>query len=270
MQQTNTLATLNSVRLRMRGKSPREIVGIKQVCAFAARAWFFAVENECGGCGPWATAARLRQRLASDWHSQESLFLTLKRHMNGQCLPSDRVTSKGKEGIALTVGRLFPTTLDALHLPLWPALILKSPTLENLKTFAEACHPEVRRQYQAVNGLSRQDCAQYLFNLIGNEISLDPSDHTSALQHLSIQIVMLRLEWVRYSPHLLAGVSRNIVLTLGPIARSPWFSPFWEDFFDFVEKDVWADLVNHPAQTSLVGGWRRTENRWLRASSAGA
>ncbi|MFI4940221.1 MAG: hypothetical protein ACHP7O_07770 [Burkholderiales bacterium] len=62
-----------------------------------------------------------------------------------------------------------------------------------------------------------------------------------------------------------ATIAENIAKTLGPLSISPWFSEFYEEYFDYLEKNIWGqifDEIYHPSLKNGLG-WRKTRDDWL-------
>lgn len=69
----------------------------------------------------------------------------------------------------------------------------------------------------------------------------------------------------RHSELKLREIASNIAKTLGPVAQSPWLEEIHEEFYDWLEVNVWGDFFNqyYDGGSKSVLGWRKTRSEWL-------
>jgi hypothetical protein len=107
--------------------------------------------------------------------------------------------------------------------------------------------------------------ASKLINALLGEIWIEASDYIAALDHLAANLMLYRSDIVRINECGRGSIAENIAKTFGPLSKSPWFFLFYEEFFDFLERNVWGSLFDYAYHESLQNGlgWRKTRERWI-------
>ena len=59
-----------------------------------------------------------------------------------------------------------------------------------------------------------------------------------SLDHLAIQLMILRIKRYWEREHRYFTIVENITKTLGPISVSPWIGPFYQELYDWLENNI--------------------------------
>lgn len=194
-------------------------------------------------------------------------------YRKGKRLPSSKVVAD--------VAQHFPETGDFITHPIWDVLIQPVPTLRVFETVLGRLSPDTARYYQDLATLSEHDdLVRHILSVMGQEIWIDRGDYWSALDHLAMNLLMLRCEVSTLYIGKRPAIAANVKKTLGPLSESPWFAQIYSSFFDHLEHLIWTDLFcNHSpdaidfessnemqfdkADHSTTKGWRLTQPGWL-------
>ena len=224
---------------------------------FQARAWFNGVANSAGKESP-SELERIFQR-------QKGLSRIWDKYRSGVNVPSDKVNKKGQRGIALVVGDEHPETLWLLRPPLWDAISIEKPAHETLTRMIGKFDNLTTRYYQDLSSRRNTEDFDILLNLAGQSIWIDRGDYYESIDHLAVNLMMLRFDFIKFNECAHGGIATNIAKTLGPLSISPWFKNFYEEFFDYLEKNIWLDIFDNMYHPDLIDGqgWRKTRDDWL-------
>lgn len=247
-----------------RGRPPKSKVD-EQVDGYRTRAWFYSVANAAQEFSP-TELERIFQRQSIEGDPDgQALTRMWDKYRSGAHLPSDKINAKGKKGIALIVASEYPETLWLLQHPLWDAMSCKRASHEILAGMIEKFDRSVQRYYQDLCTTRSTDPMDNLLQLAGQSIWIERRDYYSALDHLAANLMMLRLDFIKFNQCAYGGIAENIAKTLGPLSISPWFENFYEEFFDYLQENIWCDIFDHMYHPDLVDGqgWRKTQDDWL-------
>jgi len=172
--------------------------------------------------------------------------------------------SKGKESIAMIVGKKFPGTLTILVHPIWDAMACEKVTVNMLVKMFENFDSSTAAYYRSILGARDSDPPELYCALLG-KIWIEASDYIAALDHLAANLMLYRSDLMQLNESARGIIAENVVKTLGPLSKSPWFFLFYEEFFDYLEQHIWGNLFDYVYHESLQDGlgWRKTQNNWI-------
>jgi hypothetical protein len=194
-------------------------------------------------------------------------------YRRGERLPSPKVVAD--------VANHFPETGDFFWHPIWDVLVQPVPSLRTFETVLGRLPSETARYYRDLATMSaHDDFIRHILSVMGQEIWVDRGDYWAALDHLAINLLMLRCEASTLYIGKRPAVAANVKKTLGPLSECPWFRQMYPSFFDHLEHLIWTDLFDtyspdaidfdlseelQMAKTnfSAVKGWRLTQPGWL-------
>lgn len=235
-----------------RGRKPNSIV-----TKFRAQGWFKSVTVAADETSP--------SKLERMFHGRKVLTRMWDKYRDGKNLPSDRVSASDEDGIVLVVGDKYPQTQWFFQHSIWNAISCETMSLEALKEVLGKLDRSVTQHYQNLCSARATDSFDQLLQLAGQAIWIDRGDHYSALDHLAANLTMLRFDFIKFNECAHGGIAENIAKTLGPLSQSPWFEDCFEEFFDYLEKNIWLDIFDCMYHPDLIDGqgWRKTRVDWL-------
>lgn len=124
----------------------------------------------------------------------------------------------------------------------------------------------VKRHYYDLRFYEDEQIYRSFLEHAGSPIHISEEDDLMvSLDHLSMQLILLKMDCCIFNKQTMHSVIQNIALTLGPISVSPWIGPFYEDFFDWLEKYFWFDIFDkyYICDDSSIRGWRKTRRDWV-------
>lgn len=190
------------------------------------------------------------------------------KYKDGSRTPRSTLRKNGAPNLVSRVGLRFPKTLWVFEHPLWTALRYPKPSLEMVQPFLAHIDQGVRRYYADLTKfqpyLEWDQLAEDFMAHVADKIWIEIGDFEAAIDHLAVIVLLLRIRSLDVSGFA-AEISRNYVKTIGPIAQSPIFNPFYEQFFDWLERDVWDgrfDFYDAHLDTH-ISSWRRTKEHWI-------
>ena len=155
-----------------------------------------------------------------------------------------------------------------LNTPIWTAITVDDPSIELIRPFLMAVKSSVRSYYWdgfAISSADQNEVKSQFLGAIGEKIWINGGDMQSALDHLAICILILRIKDLPLALNMSELIHRNIVKTLGPIAQSSAFRGIFEGFYDWLEEGIWNGRLEYycGARGDVAGGWRETMEDWV-------
>lgn len=244
-------------------------MGRQKRCAvesFKTRAWFYSIACIKGIYSPFTLERMIQPENVVMYDGKLVSSRSWDKYKAGTRTPSDSVMHNGKLGAVVAAANHVPESVGVFRHPIWT--VMRSSTIQ----FSEAIkiistlEPEIARYYFDSISEIKNDQVGSIFENIGLPIWIERGDYHSALYHLTVQLIFMRLEIASSFGDRRECIAENIAKTLGPISQSPGISPFFEEMFDWLELNIWGDLFNEcygPQIRNNARGWRKTIPDWL-------
>jgi hypothetical protein len=184
------------------------------------------------------------------------------KYRAGDRLPKSGFDPDGNPYLAELVGERFPDTLDVLEHPLWDAIQEKPVGIEQILETVDRLPPMHAYYYHDLNVLEPESPVKGILESPGQSIWVDDGHWQMAIEHLAIQLMLLRLDMVRLNATVLPKMAEKLGTLIHITAQAGWISDFHEEFYDWLEANIWRDLFDRhhvdSAKVTGVVGWRRT------------
>ena len=240
---------------------------------YQAMAWFNSIASVLDDWSPTSLERiiqpeNISKNIDGKWTSSRAW----DKYKIGTCLPSDTILKNEKSSAVIAAGKHVAISADVYRHPLW--MVMRTPIMsfdEVMRLILTLPRPVSHFYMDLIDDLKNIDESSFSSN-ISLAIWIERNDYYSALDHLAAQLMLLHLDIFRHIESLRISSAYNIEKTLGPIAISPWFGPFHEEMFDWLEKNIWGDLFDNFYDCAenygrrgddLAKGWRRTKPQWL-------
>lgn len=257
----------------MQIKNPAGRPKRSDVDRFQTMAWFNSISNVMNDCSP-THLERIIQPENVTINNAGKLITSRAwdKYKAGDRLPSDTILKEGKSSAVLAAEKFVPESADVFRHPLWIAMRMPVMSFVEVMRLISTLPPSASHFYMDLSETLRETQASSFSENVGLAIWIECNDYRCALDHLAAQLMILRLDIFRHIEILRISCAYNIEKTLGPIAISPWFEPFHEEMFDWLEANVWGDLFDNfydcAANYGKRGddsakGWRKTKPQWL-------
>lgn len=243
-----------------RGRRPRTAVD-----RFQAIAWFNAVSNGAWDDSPFRLEKRFQPENVKKRDGKVVASRSWDKYRDGTRLPSDGHKKDGRPGPVVAAGMVIWDSLYIYRHPIWRVMRTERLSFEEVVGLLSFFPPFVGRYYLDLETKDRESQFEAFSDNVGQEIWIDRDDdpHRS-LDHLAIHLMILKMDNFRHVRARFQVIAENIAKTLGPLSVSPWLGPIHEEFYDWLEGNIWSDIFDryYPHGSQSVLGWRRTRSRW--------
>lgn len=194
------------------------------------------------------------------------------KYRDGDRLPSDGCKKDGQPGPVVAAGKVIPDSLYIFRHPIWQVMRANKLSFEETVRMLGFFEPFVSRYYLDLE--TRDPVRQFeaFAKNVGLPIWIDREDDPhKSLDHLAVHLMILRMDNFKYLTANFEIIAENIAKTLGPLSVSPWLGSIHEEFYDWLEANVWGDIFSryylHGSQS--ISGWRKSRHEWLVPSHNG-
>lgn len=234
---------------------------------FQAIAWFNAVSYWTRDSSPYRLEKRFQpENIKMDHDGKQVGTRAWDKYRKGERLPKDGYRKDGRPGPVVAAGKVVPDSLYVYRHPLWGILRSKKMSFDNAVKSLGFFVPSVRHFYLDLESSDPERQFESFAESVGMPIWIDrEDDFDRSLDHLAINLMILRLDNFRHNRAYFEGIAQNIAKTLGPLSVSPWFGEIYAEFYDWLEINVWGDIFNqyYTLGSSSTFGWRRSCHEWL-------
>lgn len=238
-----------------------------EVDRFQAIAWFNAVSHGALDGSPFRLEKRFQpENIKTDEDGKQTATRAWDKYRSGERLPKDGYKKDGLPGPVIAAGK---TILDSLYIyrhPIWQAMRADRLSFEEVIKILGFIEPFVSRYYLDLEIKDSERQFEAFAERVGMPIWIDiDDDFHKSLDHLAIHVMMLKMDNFRYGRERFEIIAENIAKTLGPLSVSPWLGAIHEEFYDWLEANVWSDIFNrrYDRGSKSVAGWRKTRSEWL-------
>lgn len=246
----------------MRGRPPRTAPE-----RFQAIAWFNAVSNGVQEYSPTRLEKQFQPKnIKINAEGKRVGTRAWDKYRDGERLPSDGYKKDGRPGPVLAAGRVVPDSLYIYRHPIWQVMRADNLSFEEVVGLLGFFRPFVSRYYLDLESRDLERQFEAFTENVGLPIWIDREDDLhNSLDHLAIQLMILRMDNFRHVRTRFETISSNIAKTLGPLSESPWLGSIHEDFYDWLEANIWGDIFDrhylHGSQS--IPGWRKSRHAWI-------
>jgi len=234
---------------------------------FQTMAWYNSVSRYMGTNSPYALECQIQPENIIKRHGKVITSRAWDRYKIGARTPQDGLLKDEKKFSAVVAAeRHVPMSGDVFRNPIWHAMKAKVLRFDEAVNLIVTLKPATAHLYIDLSDEMKCNRIDSLFQNMGCPIWIERGDYFHALDHLAVNLIFLRLEAKIPSEGVREGIAENIAKSLGPISQSPWINPFFEEMFDWLERNVWGTLFDEFYTTqkwSNARGWRKTIPDWL-------
>lgn len=239
----------------------------KEITKFQTICWFNSIAKKLSCNSPTKLEKRIQpDNIKINQYGEEVISESWKRYRKGSRLPNDGFKVNGNPGPVIAAEKYSLESGYIFRHPIWKVMrsdrIELYDALEILKYFSN----HIRRWYIDLEQTNQDDIYDSFVASADLEIWIDTADDMlSSLDHLSVNLMMLRMDHFKYGRKKLEGIAKNIGKTLGPISASPIFELIHEELYDWLENNIWHDLFDkyYFKGSKSDKGWRRTIGQWI-------
>lgn len=239
---------------------------VKEVNSLRTRCWFNTVAHHFGTESPFLLEKYLQPwRITKDADGKISATNKWAKYKDGTAMPRCGESKDGKLGALQAAEKSVEISEKIFNHPLWHIIIQEQFNFMDCMVVLSAFDPFVRRYYYDLSLSDKYSIYQSFENCAGTPIHISENDDMiRSMDHLSLQLMMLKVDFCKFNKNKLREIAENIVLTLGAISVSPWTYLIYEELFDCLEKYVWLDLFDSDYYQGdyLDKGWRKTRSKW--------
>lgn len=238
---------------------------------YQAKAWYNTVSIGVGDDSAFRLEKLIQPENVKRLDGKLVVSRAWDKYRDGERLPLDGYKKDGRPGPVLAAGRLVPDSLYIYRHPIWRAMRSEQLSFDEVFDLVLHFKPSVRRYYLdlEIRDLERQ--LETFVSSFGQKIFIE-TDHekTDPLDHLSINLMFLKMDNFRHIRSRFRGISINISKSLGPLSISPWIGGIYEELYDWLEDNVWKDMFDryYPYGSNSKKGWRRSKHRWILPSTS--
>lgn len=253
----------------MKTEFPERRVGrptTPEIDKFQSMAWFNTIAHSLGTNSPSKLEKLIQPKNVTKRTDGKTVpYGAWKEYKKGR-LPRDGMMSDGDPGAVVAAGKHVSESLAIYRHKIWDVMRNERITFDDALLLINSFDPFVKRFYFDLEEptLSRKldSFVEYFCQPIW--ISRE-DDLIRSLDHLAIQLTILRIKRYWQGEHRYYSIVDNITKTLGPISVSAWIGPFHESFFDWIEKHMWNDLFDRYYEHENIGlrGWRKSRWEWI-------
>lgn len=233
-----------------------------EINRFQAIAWFNAISNGLSEHSPSRLERKIQpENIRRDDSGKLVGTRAWDKYRDGQRLPKDGFKPDGKAGVVIAAEAFVPASIYIYRHPIWEVMRSKKLEFKDAYEMVSNFPHVVSRYYLDLTAIDMDSKLEAFSENIGREIWIDrDADHNVALDHLSVQLMALKLDNFRFNRERLSEIASNIAMTLGPLSVSPWFFNIYESLFDWLEENIWEDLFDkyYPRGSASVRGWRKS------------
>lgn len=238
----------------------------REVRPFHAKAWFNAVAHDMKDDAPLRLENALQPwKMSFNDYGKLVPSRSWDRYKAGAVLPKDGHEKSGNPLSVMAAAKNSPESVWIYRHPLW--LTMKSPfmSLSKATQLISTFEPKIAGYYLDLTKSKALDLSKSLAGNICLDIWIDWNDSHAAMDHLAACLMFLKIDGLRHLEDRREKCAENIAKSLGPLASSHWIGPFYEEMFDWLEKNIWGDLFdNHYRKgDQQAKGWRKTKPKWL-------
>lgn len=238
-----------------------------EVSKFQAISWFNTVAKSLDCYSPDQLEKLIQpEKIKKDLDGKNVTTRAWRKYRDGTRLPSDGFRSNGMAGPVIAAGNRSLDSLTIYRHPIWNIMRNEKLGFRDSVKLLDYFDPFVRRYYIDLETKDLDDIFESFAENIGLPIWIDRDDDMiRSLDHLSIQLMILRMDNFYHSRRVVEGIADNIVKTLGPISVSPWTASIYEEMFNWLEKNIWRDIFNthYFEGGESIKGWQRTRGQWI-------
>ena len=235
---------------------------------FRVKAWYALVADSAMTHDPTSLEQLFQpEHFQSDRAGKIGANRNWDKYRDGSRSPRAKPGKKGQISLVERVGKRYDLTQWLFEHPVWAVITVDDPSIELIRPFLMAVKSTVRDYYWdgfAISGADPNAVKSGFLDAIGEKIWINRGDLQSALDHLAICVLILRIKDLPLALDMAEVIHRNIVKTLGPIAQSSPFCGIYEEFFDWLEGNIWNGQLEYycSARGDIAGGWRETMGDW--------
>ena len=253
----------------MSAENPKRRAGkpsTPEIDKFQSMAWFNTIAHSLGTESPTQLEKLIQPENVSKRADGKTVpYRSWKFYKDGR-LPRDGMMPDGKPGAVLAAGQFVEESLWIYRHPIWRAMRSENMTFVEVFREIELLPQYVSRYYIDFESRDIYDRYDFFVESIGEQIWISFDDDLDrSLDHLAVQLMVLRMDNFRYSRDRRAKIAWVIAKTLGPISVSPWLGAMHEELYDWLEIHIWNDIFDRDyfRGNELVKGWRKTRPDWI-------
>ncbi len=248
-------------------KKQREKSTKSEVAKFQAISWFNTVAKSLACSSPNQLEKLIQpESIKKDLDGNNVSTKAWHRYRNGTRLPSDGFRPNGIAGPVVAAGKWSLNSLTIYRHPIWNIMRNEKFEFRDTVKLLDYFDPFVRRYYIDLESKDQNDIFESFVQNVGLPIWIDRDDDMiRSLDHLCINLMILRMDMFAYDKNVLKGVVENIAKTLGPLSVSPWIEPIYEEMYDWLENNVWKDIFDkyYFENSQSIKGWRKSRWQWI-------
>ena len=238
-----------------------------EIDKFQTLAWFETVAYGLGSDKPFQLERKIQpEGIKRDADGKLYGTRMWDNYKAGVQLPRDGFNAEGRPYAVLSAAKFAPESLEIYRHPIWIVMRAERMVFETVVELLNGFDYYVKRFYLDLESTSPKRSYESFVESIGLPIWIDRDDDLiRSLDHLSVQLMILRMDNFRHTTERFECIAENIMKTLGPISTSPWLGKIHREFFDWLEKHIWKDIFDsyELRGNTSIRGWRKTKPDWI-------
>lgn len=238
---------------------------------FQTQAWYFSVQFFSGLHSPTELERHFQPaHFENRFGEKIASSRNWDKYANGSRTPRSHEGYKGVKGLVQIVGEDYPETEELFASPLWEALKIKQPNFSTVCLFLDKVDATVSQFYKEQFSFDSEvgefgqsySIGLFLRNLCDNpEIEL--CDYLAAMDHLAINLLAIRATDLNLQEHGLYAITKNLTQALNRLVRYPFIEPLYEEFFDWMQSNIWGNQFKFLTQDGeVISKWRESQKFW--------
>ncbi|PPC81899.1 MAG: hypothetical protein CTY35_04790 [Methylotenera sp.] len=237
---------------------------------FMTKAWYSAVSSDMEIDSPFKFERTFQpENIKRDADGRLYSTRAWDKYKVGKKTPSNKYVANSRIDLVGLVGERSITSEYIFYHPLWDVLKGSNYTQSFIVDCLNRLSIKCQSSYLNLINVSMEDKLNSFYFMIDKSPSIkivEEDNYEVSLDHLAVQLLILGIPRYGHQKKYLTDASENIVKILGPLSCSPWFKSFYEEFYDWLEKNYWKDLFDlyfeRTRDISSIKGWRKTRYFW--------
>lgn len=232
------MGNLHTEKRLQRGRQKRS-----EIDRFQAMAWYNSIADVMGIESAYQLEKLIEPNKVVYRDGKVITSRAWDKYKSGDRLPKDGYDSDGKPRAVVAAEIRVPESGDVYRHLIWEAMRKPSMRMDEVIKALESFKPSVAAFYF---DLSQGKVDQRKISLGQNlwrPIPIKFGDYYTALDHLAVNLMFLRLD-IWGNDLDLKEIALNIANALPSVAISPWIGPFHEEMFEWLEVNLWHDLLD--------------------------
>lgn len=233
---------MDSTTAKKRGRPKRT-----KVDEFQAKAWYNTIANHFDLDVPFHLERIIEPgNIKRDQDGKLYSNRAWDKYRNGSRSPKDGMKRDGTPNVVVLAEQRVPQSAEIYRHPIWRVLREDVIGVSESKEIIYSFRDYVRRYYFDLELPSLQARLDSFGANVCLPIQIGSDDDLIvSLDHLAIHLLILKMDPLLPTDVWYLGIKENINMTLGPISRSPWIGPFYREFFEWLENEVWERALGY-------------------------